>query len=102
MSQMGAGELLITSCDKDGTRSGHDIETLQGVSKSIDIPMIASGGAGSKQDIEKVFIDTQVSAVAVGSLFQFTEVTPHEIREHLRLSDIPVRSAPKHRVGLAK
>jgi cyclase len=96
IGQMGAGEIMITNCEKDGTRCGYDLPTIISASSLTDIPLIANGGAGSIEHIKDVFFSTSLKAVGVGSLFQFTEVTPNQIRDDLRTVGIPVRSTFRH------
>lgn len=88
---LGAGELLITSIDRDGTMTGYDIETIKMISDNIEIPIIASGGAGNYNDIYKVINEAKVQAVAAASIFHFTEQTPKEAREYLRKRYVLVR-----------
>jgi cyclase len=95
IAQMGAGEVLITNCERDGARNGYDIETLKSVSSLTDTPLIANGGAGSISDIKEVFMNTGIRAVGVGSLFQFTEITPHQLRESLMMMNFPMRSTSR-------
>jgi cyclase len=68
LQELGAGEILLTSIDREGTWSGFDKNLIDSVSKSVDIPVIAHGGASSLSDIQKLFTETSVSAVGVGSL----------------------------------
>lgn len=89
---LGAGELLITSIERDGTMNGYDIETIKMISENIEIPIIASGGAGNYDDFYKVITDAKVQALAAASIFHFTEQTPKEAREFLRNRDVLVRS----------
>ena len=77
---LGAGEVLLTSMDADGTKAGYDIEMLNAVCKAVDIPVIASGGCGSVQDIVDVFEKTNVDAALVASLFHFNEATVEDVR----------------------
>jgi len=71
MQDMGAGELLINSVDRDGTMSGYDIELIRTIAESVKMPVIACGGAGSLNDIQEVIVKGKASAAAVGSLFVF-------------------------------
>jgi len=73
MEEMGAGEIMLTSIDKEGTWTGMDIKVLQHISNRLTIPMIASGGIGSKNDITQIFKKTNISAVGVGSFFTFNK-----------------------------
>ena len=71
MQRKGAGELLINSIDRDGTRKGYDIQLLKQITENVDIPVIASGGAGKPEHFREVVINSRVSAVAAGSLFVY-------------------------------
>lgn len=68
LEQLGAGELLVTSMDRDGTWSGYEIEILKEITRNVNIPVIANGGAGSLEHIERVIKEAKVSAVALGSM----------------------------------
>ncbi len=87
----GAGELLVTSIDRDGTMNGYDTALIEAVVKAVNIPVIASGGAGSYGDMRKVILDAGASAVAAASMFHFTEQTPAEAKKALSSYGIPVR-----------
>lgn len=89
--QRGAGEILLTSMDKDGTQSGYDIEMLQAVCAATSIPVIASGGCGSVDDIIDVFKKTDCDAALVASLFHYGVSTISEVKERLKENNIPVR-----------
>lgn len=87
---LGAGEILLTSIDRDGTMEGYDLETVHRVSAAVSIPVIASGGAGSYDDMAKV-LEAGASAVAAASIFHFTHQTPKEAKLHLGRQGLPVR-----------
>ncbi|MFQ9921923.1 MAG: imidazole glycerol phosphate synthase subunit HisF [Beduini sp.] len=89
--QRGAGEILLTSMDKDGTQSGYDIEMLQAVCVATSIPVIASGGCGEVDDIIEVFKKTDCDAALVASLFHYGISTISEVKERLKENNIPVR-----------
>ncbi len=89
--QRGAGEILLTSMDKDGTQSGYDIDMLQAVCAATRIPVIASGGCGSIDDIIDVFKKTDCDAALVASLFHYGVSTISEVKERLKENNIPVR-----------
>lgn len=91
IADRGAGEILITSIDKDGTMNGYDYNLIDEVVKSVDIPIIASGGAGSYEDMRLAIINSGVSAVAAASMFHFTEQTPLEAKKYLHKHGISVR-----------
>jgi len=87
----GAGEILITSVDLDGTMKGYDLEAVKAVSDAVSIPVIASGGAGNYGHMLDAIQQGGATAVAAASIFHFTEQTPAEARAHLRQAGIPVR-----------
>lgn len=91
VENLGAGEILLTSIDRDGTMTGYDIEATRAVSEAVAIPVIASGGAGSYEDMVNVLVEGKASAVAAGSIFHFTEQTPLEAKRFLRRHGITVR-----------
>ena len=91
MQDLGAGEILLTSIDHDGTMSGYDLTTLQRVTAAVSIPVIASGGAGSYDDMARAVQEGDASAVAAASIFHFTQQTPLEAKQHLRGLGIAVR-----------
>jgi cyclase len=87
----GAGEILLTSIDRDGTRSGFDCEMTAAVSVAVNIPVIASGGAGSFDDFVDVFTDGRADAALAASIFHYAEKSVIGLKEHLRGNGIPVR-----------
>ena len=91
--ELGAGEILLTSMDADGTKAGYDLEMINAVCDVVDIPVIASGGCGSIQDIVDVFEKTNCDAALVVSLFHFGEATVEDVRKELRKHNINVRRA---------
>lgn len=91
VERLGAGEILITSIDRDGTLSGYDIELTKIVSEAVSIPVIAAGGAGSYADMSAVLKQTKVSAIAAASIFHFTQQTPLEAKRYLQEQGINVR-----------
>ncbi len=91
LEKKGAGEILLTSIDRDGMMTGYDIELALAVSEAVKIPVIISGGAAGYADFEKVLKSTRVSAVAAASMFHFTEQTPAEAKRYLKGVGIPVR-----------
>lgn len=90
MEHMGAGEILLTSIDRDGTMSGYDIDLIRKVVESVNIPVIASGGAGDYEDMMKV-ISAGASAVAAASIYHFTQQTPLDAKKYLASLGVPVR-----------
>lgn len=91
LEELGAGEILITSIDRDGTMKGYDIDLIKIVSKNVHIPVVASGGAGRYEDFYEAIKAGGCSAVAAASIFHFTEMTPLGIKKYLSSKNIPVR-----------
>ena len=90
MEQCGAGELLVTSMDKDGTQSGYDIELMQKISSGVNIPVIASGGVGTLDHLVDG-IKSGASAVLAASIFHYGTYSVDEAKQYLASKDIPVR-----------
>jgi cyclase len=88
---LGAGEILITSIDQDGTMGGYDLALTAAVSEAVNVPVIASGGAGNADHMVDVLRGSKAAAVAAASIFHFTEQTPKDIKRRLREEGIPVR-----------
>lgn len=93
MQEFGAGELLITSIPHDGLMQGYDLELISLVSSSVQIPVIASGGAGSYDHMYQAVTQAQASAVAAASIFHFTQQTPLEAKKYLGAQGLPVRNS---------
>ncbi|KAF0122125.1 MAG: cyclase [bacterium] len=91
MEGMGAGEILLTSMDCDGTKNGYDIELTRAVSDLIDIPVIASGGAGTLEHLYDALMGGNADAVLAASIFHYREYTIREAKEYLREKGICVR-----------
>lgn len=87
----GAGEILLTSMDKDGTKDGYELKLTKLISEAVSIPVIASGGAGKKEDFKDVFKKTDASAALAASLFHFNILPIKELKEYLSQNDISVR-----------
>jgi imidazole glycerol-phosphate synthase subunit HisF len=87
----GAGEIMLTSVDRDGTMSGYDLELTRAVTEAVTIPVIASGGAGTYQHMADALLTGGASAVAAASIFHFTEQTPLGAKHYLRERGIAVR-----------
>ena len=87
----GAGEILLTSMDCDGTKAGYDIELTNRVAEAVGIPVIASGGAGKTQHIKHVRTEGKADAALAASLFHFGEMTISDLKNYLALSGVPVR-----------
>ena len=91
MREFGAGELLLTSMDADGTQAGYDIPLTRAVCDAVDIPVIASGGAGNLDHLTDVLRDGHASAVLAASIFHFGTYTVRQAKEHLKSAGLPVR-----------
>ncbi|MBE6852899.1 MAG: imidazole glycerol phosphate synthase subunit HisF [Ruminococcus sp.] len=91
VEQLGAGEICLNSIDADGTKEGFDISMLKAVCDSVNIPVIASGGAGRIDDFSEVFEKTGATAALAASLFHFKELTVGEVKEHCRQKGIIIR-----------
>lgn len=91
MESRGAGELLVTSIDRDGTMQGYDIPTIAAVASAVSVPVIASGGAGSYEDMFLAVDQGDASAVAAASIFHFTQQTPMEAKRFLQGRGVAVR-----------
>lgn len=90
-ARLGAGEILLTSMDCDGVKNGYDLELTAAVSESVDIPVIASGGAGKPEHFYDAFTMGKADAVLAASLFHFGEITIPELKSYLAGRGIPVR-----------
>jgi len=89
--RLGAGEILLTSMDADGTKAGFDLEMTRAVTEAVHIPVIASGGCGSLEHFAEVFEQTDCDAALAASLFHFGELTVPQVKDYLRGRNIPVR-----------
>ncbi len=89
--RLGAGEILLTSMDCDGTKEGYDIELTRTVAEHVSIPVIASGGAGTKEHFREALTDGKADAVLAASLFHYKELEIRELKEYLREHGVPVR-----------
>ena len=89
--KLGAGEILLTSMDCDGTKAGYDIELTSTIAKSVGIPVIASGGAGTAEDFYAALTEGKADAALAASLFHYRELEIREVKEYLRSQGISVR-----------
>jgi len=89
--QNGAGEILLTSMDRDGTKNGYDIELLKRVTSKLSIPVIASGGVGNLKHLYDGIVKGGASAVLAASIFHYGEFTIQQAKEYLASNDVPVR-----------
>jgi cyclase len=90
-SELGAGEVLLTSMDRDGTGQGYDLELLRAVTGAVPVPVIASGGAGRPQHFAEALTDGGADAVLAASRFHFGALTLRQVKEYLARNGIPVR-----------
>jgi imidazole glycerol-phosphate synthase subunit HisF len=91
METRGAGELLITSMDADGTQAGYDLELTSTIAQQVEIPVIASGGAGNTQHIYEALTEGKASAALLASLLHYGQLTVGEIKTYLAQNQVPVR-----------
>lgn len=89
--ELGAGEILLTSMDADGTKQGYDIAFTDAICKAVNIPVIASGGCGKLEHFADIFKESTADAALAASLFHFRELTIKEVKEHLHKEQIEVR-----------
>ena len=88
---LGAGEILLTSMDADGTKDGYDLPLTEKVAEEVDIPVIASGGCGNAQHIHDVLSKTGAEAALAASIFHYGELTVKQVKDYLRERGVPVR-----------
>lgn len=88
---LGAGEILLTSMDKDGTKDGYDIALTRAVSECVDVPVIASGGAGKLEHFYDVLVHGKADAVLAASVFHYGQFTVRQVKEYLRARGVEVR-----------
>ena len=91
IEKLGAGEILLTSMDKDGTKNGYDIELTRKISESVTIPIIASGGAGSLDSITKVLKEGKADAALAASIFHYKKYSINQVKQYLRENSVEVR-----------
>jgi cyclase len=92
MASFGAGEILLTSMDQDGTKAGYDLALTAAVSEAVEIPVIASGGAGTLEHLYEGFAVGKADAVLAASIFHYRQYTIREAKDYLKARGIPVRS----------
>ena len=90
-AEMGAGEILLTSMDRDGAKTGYDLELLKAVTGAVSIPVIASGGAGTVNHLVEAVVQGGADAVLAASIFHFGEITVREAKTSLAAAGVPVR-----------
>ena len=91
VNELGAGEILLTSMDCDGTKAGYDIELTKIISENVSIPVIASGGAGNMQHFYDALTVGKADAALAASLFHFKELEINEVKRYLKEKNVPVR-----------
>ena len=89
--RLGAGELLVTSMDRDGTKAGYDLALLRALDEAVDVPVIASGGAGTLDHLAEGLTEGRADAVLAASMFHFRETTVAEAKAHLAAAGVPIR-----------
>ena len=89
--RMGAGEILLTSMDCDGTKAGYDIELTRAIAEAVSVPVIASGGAGTMEHFYEALTDGKADAALAASLFHYKELEIREVKEYLREKGLSVR-----------
>jgi imidazole glycerol-phosphate synthase subunit HisF len=91
MQGAGAGEILLTSMDRDGTRDGFDVELTRAVAEAVSVPVIASGGAGSLEHLAQGVLAGKADAVLAASIFHFGEFTVRAAKHHMKSRGIEIR-----------
>ncbi len=89
--RLGAGEILLTSMDQDGAKTGFDVQLTKRVSEAVSVPVIASGGAGGKEDFKEVFNEANADAALAASIFHYKETSVAEVKEYLKKEGVAVR-----------
>ena len=91
METLGAGEILLTSMNNDGTKSGFAIDLTNSISKAVNIPVIASGGAGEKRHFKELFENTEAGAGLAASIFHYGEISIPELKQYLQNKKLSIR-----------
>ena len=91
VAKLGAGEILLTSMDYDGTKDGFDIDLTKAITDAVSIPVIASGGAGKLEDFYEVFVNAEADAGLAASIFHYQEFTVRQVKEYLKERGVLVR-----------
>jgi cyclase len=91
MESLGAGEILLTSIDMDGTKDGYDVDLTKKIVNSVSIPVVASGGCGKPEDMIDVFKKTDVEAALAASIFHYETHSVNRVKKLIKESGIPVR-----------
>ena len=91
VDKLGAGEILLTSMDCDGTKAGYDIELTRTIAENVSVPVIASGGAGTLEHFREALTDGKADAALAASLFHYKELEIRQVKEYLQDAGLPVR-----------
>ena len=91
VTQRGAGEILLTSMDRDGTKTGFDVALTQQVSQNVTVPVIASGGGGQNEHFLDIFTNGYADAALAASIFHFNEIEINDLKQYLRMNNISIR-----------
>ena len=91
VEKLGAGEILLTSLDCDGTKNGYDLELTRTIAEHVSIPVIASGGAGKIEHFKEALTEGKADAALAASLFHYKELEIRQVKEYLQREDVPVR-----------
>jgi len=91
----GAGEILLTNIDNEGSMSGYDVDLAKIITNKINIPLVCAGGAGNSSHVYELFFKSNASAAGVSSMFQFTEKTPNDVKSFLQSNGIKIRKNVK-------
>ncbi len=89
--ELGAGEIVVNSIDADGTKSGYDLELLRSISEKVTVPVVASGGAGTPEDLYRAIVNGKADAVLAASIFHYGEYSIRDVKKYLTGKGIPVR-----------
>jgi cyclase len=89
--KLGAGEFLVTSMDRDGTKDGYDIELTRSISERVNVPIIASGGAGTPKHLLEVFTEGKADAVLAASIFHYNQYPVPVVKDYLRKMGVTIR-----------
>ena len=91
IEELGAGEILLTSMDKDGTKTGFDVALTQQVSQNVTVPVIASGGGGQNEHFLDIFANGYADAALAASIFHFKEIEINDLKKYLSMNNISIR-----------
>jgi len=97
--RLGAGEILLTSMDRDGTKDGYDLDLTRAVAEAVGVHVIASGGAGTLEHLNAGLVEGRADAVLAASMFHYREVTVAEVKRYLAARGVPVRPAVPEPAG---